>query len=243
MFKGLQTIQTVPEFIPRPINDGGAWSPDVTLIPPDQINRPKARGCSKAVRSRAFLDIAQPRRDRREELNVSPSTRHSNFIDLMINDNRDLWDRLMNNPFCARMGNGTARLEGFKDYAIGEFIFLRNYVRYKLGLYSKTDDWDVLSTEASISVAESVNFANLQLEVCIQELNIPEAKVLKAEPKPKVKAYIDWVNSSIKTEDWFSLHVLMAPCILGYFDIATKMFDDPTTKRGKPPRYDVGAQQ
>ncbi|CAE6498053.1 unnamed protein product, partial [Rhizoctonia solani] len=126
----------------------------------------------------------------------------SNILDLIINDNRDLWDRLVGHSFCSRMGNGTARVEGFKDFATNELLFLRNEVRYHLGLYSKMDDWDVLSTKAPAALVDAVNLADHQLQVCIQGLGIPKAALLSIVPKPQVKAYMDWVNGLINTEDW-----------------------------------------
>ncbi|CAE6447091.1 unnamed protein product [Rhizoctonia solani] len=173
----------------------------------------------QAIRSRALYNVATPYptaylSSQTENLNATTEMGQRSFIDTMIRANRDLWDRLIGHLFCSRMGDGTARIEGFKDYAVGDFFFLRNYVRYELGLYSKTDDWDILSTEAPQGVADAVDFANLQLQVCVQELHIPKAKIIRAGPKPQVKAYIDWVNKMIPTEDWFGLHVLMAPCIL-----------------------------
>jgi thiaminase len=33
------------------------------------------------------------------------------------------------------------------------------------------------------------------------------------------------------SEDWFALHVAMAPCLIGYGVIAKRLYDDPKTKR------------
>lgn len=33
------------------------------------------------------------------------------------------------------------------------------------------------------------------------------------------------------TEDWFALHIAMAPCLIGYGVIAQRLYDNPLTKR------------
>ncbi|CAE6441233.1 unnamed protein product [Rhizoctonia solani] len=152
-----------------------------------------------------------------------------NILNLIINNNRDLWDQLVGHLFCSRMGNRTARVEGFKDFATNELLFLHNEVCYHLGLYSKMDDWDVLSTKAPAALMDAVNLADQQLQVCIQGLGIPKATLLSIVPKPPVKAYMDWVNDLISTED--CLLALMAPCFLGYAKITTKLLNDPLTKK------------
>ncbi|CUA68412.1 hypothetical protein RSOLAG22IIIB_07931 [Rhizoctonia solani] len=238
------TAQSTPECNSLPNNlvqpnelDGSkvAW-------PPMEI--PGGYGSVQATHSSALLGITQPYQE------ISPSGQREvarattgfsrSFIDTMIKNNRDIWDRMVDHQFCLRMGNGTARLDGFKNYSVNGLFFLRNYVRYTLGLYSKTDDWNILRTEASDAVAHITHLANLKLQSCIQDLNIPEETIMKTGPNPQIKAYIDWINTLIPKEDWFgaplantyrSLHVHMAPCVLGYYEIATKLIEDPTTKK------------
>ncbi|KAG9120563.1 hypothetical protein FRC07_003888 [Ceratobasidium sp. 392] len=194
-----------------------------------------ATGRSNLGLARARFDLLHPLRglspeDMAKESADPPAKQHD-FVDALIENNKDLWTKLLNHPFCQKMGNGSARLDGFKDYMVQDFLYLRSYVRFKLGFYYKTDDWAVLSTEAPKSIQNDVDYANYQLKTCTQDLNIPDTTVLAATPRPKVKEYIEYENNAIVTESWFSLHVLMLPCIIGYHDIASKLKDDPSTKK------------
>ncbi|KAG9101719.1 hypothetical protein FS749_004186 [Ceratobasidium sp. UAMH 11750] len=194
-----------------------------------------ATGRSNLGLARARFDLANPLRGLSLEDMArdakKPAAEQHDFVDALIENNKDLWDKLLNHQFCRKMGDGSARIDGFKDYMMQDFIYLRSYVRFKLGFYYKTDDWAVISMEAPKSIQNDVEYANAQLKTCTEDLNIPDATVLAATPRPKVKEYIEYENNAIVTESWFSLHVLMLPCIIGYHDIANKLKADPSTKK------------
>jgi hypothetical protein len=50
-------------------------------------------------------------------------------------------------------------------------------------------------------------------------------------------AYTRYVHDIGNSEDWFALQVALAPCLIGYGDIARRLHDDPTTVRGKSNKY------
>ncbi|KAG9118403.1 hypothetical protein FRC07_007098, partial [Ceratobasidium sp. 392] len=124
------------------------------------------------------------------------------FIHALIEDNKDVWDQFVNHPFCLMMGNGTARLDGFKKYMIQDFVFLRSDIRFELGLYYQTEDWSILSTEALEIITRGFEYAKDQLDVCIGDLQIPKATILAAAPARKLKEYIDFQHNALANEDW-----------------------------------------
>ncbi|CAE6446295.1 unnamed protein product [Rhizoctonia solani] len=229
------TAQSAPECNSLPHNLVRPNELDESKVASPPMEPPEGYGSVQATRSSALLDITQPYQEissiGQRVARATTGVRQASFIDTMIGNNRDIWDRMVDHQSCLRMADGTARLEGFKNYSINGLFFLRNYVRYTLGLYSKTDDWNILRTEASDAVAYITHLANLKLQSCVQDLNIPEETIMKTGPNPQIEAYINWINTMIPTEDWFGLHVLMAPCVLGYYEIATKLIEDPTTKK------------
>ncbi|KAG8710426.1 hypothetical protein FRC09_000143 [Ceratobasidium sp. 395] len=117
------------------------------------------------------------------------------FIRALIEDNEDVWKRLVNHPFCLLMGNGSASLDGFKEYMI-------NDIRFLLRLYSKTEDWSTLSTEASEIIARAFKLAKHHLDVCTKDLQIPEASILTTAPTRQLKEYIDFKHKALETESW-----------------------------------------
>ncbi|KAG9120734.1 hypothetical protein FRC07_003650, partial [Ceratobasidium sp. 392] len=124
------------------------------------------------------------------------------FIHALIEDNKDVWEQFVNHPFCLMMGNGTARLDGFKQYMIQDFVFLRSDIRFQLGLYYQTEDWSILSTEALEIITRGFEYAKDQLNVCIDDLQISKATILATAPTRKLKEYIDFQHSALENEDW-----------------------------------------
>ena len=50
-------------------------------------------------------------------------------------------------------------------------------------------------------------------------------------------AYTRYVLDIGNSEDWFSLQIALAPCLLGYGEIGRRLHDDPTTSRGEANPY------
>lgn len=87
--------------------------------------------------------------------------------------------------------------------------------------------------EAPASLQEAIDMANDQLKAGTHDLGIPEAKVVAAEPRPKVKEYMEFQRKALVSESWLryvllcfslnwdatnqadnSLNILEAPCII-----------------------------
>ena len=50
-------------------------------------------------------------------------------------------------------------------------------------------------------------------------------------------AYTRYVLDIGNSEDWFSLQIALAPCLLGYGAIGRRLYDDPHTLRGEGNQY------
>lgn len=81
-------------------------------------------------------------------------------------------------------------------------MYLQNYVRFKLGFYSKAALWTDLK-EAGESIPSDIKYANAQLNCCTEQLGVPEAVVLQTGPTEDVQEYCNYLNHSTITEDWF----------------------------------------
>ncbi|KAG8707604.1 hypothetical protein FRC09_001736 [Ceratobasidium sp. 395] len=128
------------------------------------------------------------------------------------------------------MGNGSASLEGFKEYMIQDFVFLRSDIRFQFGLYYQTDDWSILSTEALRVITRGFEEAKEHLNTCIEDLQISKTTILDAAPTRQLKKYIDFQHEALKNESWISLHVILLPCIIGYYEIAHGLKHNPLTR-------------
>jgi thiaminase len=64
------------------------------------------------------------------------------------------------------------------------------------------------------------------------EYGVPENEMDNGEEDLACVAYTRWVTDIGTREDWFALQVAMMPCLLGYGEIARRLYDDETTLRG-----------
>lgn len=72
---------------------------------------------------------------------------------------------------------------------------------------------------------------NLHKTLCF-EYGIPPEELENGEEDLACVAYTRWVLDVGNREDWFGLQVAMMPCLLGYGDIARRLYDDKGTIRG-----------
>ena len=72
---------------------------------------------------------------------------------------------------------------------------------------------------------------NLHRTLC-SEYGVPENEMDNGEEDLACVAYTRWVTDIGTREDWFALQVAMMPCLLGYGEIARRLYDDKTTLRG-----------
>ncbi|KZT25511.1 heme oxygenase-like protein [Neolentinus lepideus HHB14362 ss-1] len=174
-------------------------------------------------------DLSNPSRGiSHEQYNAGPPADTLDFVQELIDANKDLWEQLVNNEFCAKMAAGTASLDGFRYYMIQDTLYLQNYVRYKLGLFQKAQNWDDLS-QAATSIKNDVDFANDQLTVCVEKLGVPKDIVLGTAMNHDMMDYTMFEDQEALTDDWFSLHVVLLPCLVGYYKIAKKLDEDTAT--------------
>jgi len=203
-----------------------------SVYPESDQDRPGGSRVHLAL-SQLDIDIAHPLRGP----HITKALRHVgaaplvDFVDGMIKANQDLWDKMINNQFCLQMATGKAGINNFKWYMVQDMLYLKNYVYFKLGYYAKAD-WDTISSEASARIGKDVGYVGGQIKTCTDPpLSVPPQVVNSAVAVTHVQAYCDYLISSTIIEDWFSLHVLMLPCLIGYDTIATKYLNNPITDK------------
>ncbi|KAB5590283.1 hypothetical protein CTheo_6284 [Ceratobasidium theobromae] len=119
------------------------------------------------------------------------------FVGAMIASNADLWSSLLKNRFCQKMGKGTARMEGFKTYMMQDFIYLRNYIKFKCYYYFRMKDWAKIANEAASGIAKAIKYATDQYNVCTKNLGIPNIDVDRAQPLEATRMYIDFLIDGV----------------------------------------------
>ncbi|KAG6826208.1 hypothetical protein H0H92_000703, partial [Tricholoma furcatifolium] len=158
---------------------------------------------------------------------------------LKRDDTKGAWNDLLNNTFCARSAQeGDVLLPHFKWYMLQDMLYLRYYVYFKLGFYG-TADWPTVLNDFSLPVpvtpkykgapiTRAIGYTQGALSDLETKLQIPSQIVDAEKPDPKaLQPYIDYLLSATRTEDFFTLWVITAPCLVGYEAIANKYANAP----------------
>ncbi|KAI0772500.1 hypothetical protein BD413DRAFT_44811 [Trametes elegans] len=180
----------------------------------------KHRGASNEQVGRALLS---------QEVDTS-------FIDKLWNDpaNKEFVDGFMYNKLCrdAAKGDETA-LEAYKHYAIQDYFYLIDYVKFKALRLATVPSTDLSTLESETpSVGRSYEWVVDWLQTCTEDLGIDPDVIATTERAIAELAYSNFLQNNTRTEDWFDLHVIVIPCVFGWSKLALELYNDPTTKKG-----------
>ncbi|KAL7272214.1 trifunctional hydroxymethylpyrimidine kinase/phosphomethylpyrimidine kinase/thiaminase [Rhizina undulata] len=153
------------------------------------------------------------------------------FVDYLLSHPkvRSAWKDYTTHEFVLRMGDGTLELEKFKFYIIQDYLFLLQFTRSSaLAAYKCRNITDITtSTVAALGYQREMS---LHLSYC-STFGISREEVESTHEAQACTAYTRYVLDIGFTHDFFSLQVAMAPCLLGYGEIATNLANDPKTKK------------
>jgi len=166
-----------------------------------------------------------------QALVAGPDSKIVDFVAILIEENQKDWDALLDNEFCKKMGNGTASLDGFRYYMIQDLHYLRAFVKYKLRLYAKAEKWDDVK-QAADSIPNDVKYADDQLNALIKQLGLTEKQIFDAPVHDDVQDYINYEALAAQEYGWFDLHILLLPCIIGYYEISKRLDAASSTLKG-----------
>ncbi|KAF9785117.1 hypothetical protein BJ322DRAFT_809347 [Thelephora terrestris] len=165
-------------------------------------------------------------------------TFHGNdLVTRLLDDNEDLWNRLLNNPFCMKMKEASkdddAVLEGFKQYMIQDFLYCKKLTEYETARKSKA------LNQAEVEVSEkrikkTAGYASAVFNACTNQspggLGIEGSVVRGACESDALKSHTDFQISTANSNDWVVSLVAMIPCIQSYYQIAMDLKDSSTHK-------------
>ncbi|ODV92621.1 hypothetical protein CANCADRAFT_1212 [Tortispora caseinolytica NRRL Y-17796] len=166
--------------------------------------------------------------------NYLPFARNK-FVDYLIAHPKvkDKWHEFVHHPFVQQLANGTLDRRVFQYYLQQDYLYLVHYARASALASYKATDIDTIAKSAAIVL-------HIQQEMKVHEgycrsfgLSVAD---MKAVPEDNVcTAYSRYLLDIGQTRDWFSLQVAMSPCLIGYYQIGQRLYNDPNTKReGNP---------
>jgi thiaminase/transcriptional activator TenA len=143
-------------------------------------------------------------------------------------DAAEAWALYMRHPFLRALALGSLPLEGFRNFLIQDYLYLIQYARaYALGAYKS-------ESLAEIRAASKVMAAILDVEMPLHiaycaEWGLTEEEMAAAPEDMRMVAYTRFFLERGMAGDKLDLDVALAPCIVGYAEIAQWMLADPNT--------------
>lgn len=140
----------------------------------------------------------------------------------------EAWSAYVDHPFVRALGRGTLPQAGFQAFLIQDYLYLIHYARaYALAGFKS-------ETLAEIRAAQRTMTALLEVEMPLhvaycREWGISEAEMEAAPPDLRMTAYATFFLERGAAGDRLDLEVALAPCLVGYAEIAERLLADPAT--------------
>lgn len=142
---------------------------------------------------------------------------------------REDWGAYVGHAFVRGLGDGSLPEASFRHYLVQDYLFLVQFARaYALAAY-KSDDLDDMRQAASTMGAILDKEMRLHVEYCAG-WGLDRAALAAAPEATATLAYTRFVLERGMAGDLLDLHVALAPCIVGYAEIAAALMADPATR-------------
>ncbi|WP_419899937.1 TenA family protein [Roseomonas sp. USHLN139] len=143
------------------------------------------------------------------------------------------WDAYCWHPFVQQLAEGSLPLPAFRRYLTQDWLFLIQFARAKALAAFKAESLEALRGKAS-SLNALLAEMQMHLGYCA-EWGLAEADVLAELEAPQTVAYTRWVLDRGMAGDILDLEVALAPCTIGYGEIALRIAAHPRRRRqGNP---------
>jgi thiaminase/transcriptional activator TenA len=147
--------------------------------------------------------------------------------------NADSWRTYTWHPFVQGIADGTLPLTAFKRYLIQDYLFLIQFARaFALAAYKAESP--AAFREKIAATGALLHEMTMHVAYCA-EWGIPEATILAEPEASETVAYTRWVLDHGIAGDILDLEVALAPCTIGYGEIAQLIEASPTRVRDDNP--------
>jgi thiaminase/transcriptional activator TenA len=136
------------------------------------------------------------------------------------------WRAYTGHPFTEGMGDGSLPEAAFRHYLVQDYLFLIEFARaYALSVYKSPTLADMREAASGLSAILDVEM-NLHVKLCAG-WGLSAADLERAPPAVEMLAYTRYVLDAGMRGDLLALKVALAPCIIGYAEIATRLAAQP----------------
>jgi thiaminase/transcriptional activator TenA len=148
------------------------------------------------------------------------------FFETLKNSAPDEWLAYTEHPFTEALGDGSLPEAAFKDYLVQDYLFLIEFARaYALAAYKAPTLGDMREAQSAMSAILDVE---MDLHVSMSaNWGLSAHDLETSEAAPETLAYTRYVLETGMRGDLLALKVALAPCVIGYGEIATRLATYP----------------
>lgn len=132
------------------------------------------------------------------------------------------WSNYVCHDFVARLGDGSLPLQCFRHYLVQDYLFLIQFARaYALGIYKSHTLEDMTHSLEGVKAILDLEL-ELHVELC-GGWGMTRTDVETAREDTQTMAYTRFVLDAGMAGDLLDLQAALAPCILGYAEIGSRL--------------------
>ena len=147
-----------------------------------------------------------------------------------------IWPAYTRHEFVRRLAQGDLPEPAFRRYLVQDYLFLLHFARaWGLAIY-KSETISEMRRAQSLVAATLETEIGLHIDYC-RQWGLSEAAMAGEPEALETIAYTRFVLDRGLSGDRLDLEVALAPCIVGYAEIAAERMADPATRHdGNPYR-------
>jgi len=136
------------------------------------------------------------------------------------------WRAYTEHPFTNGMADGSLPQAAFRHYLVQDYLFLIEFARaYALAVYKAPKLADMREANTGLSAILDVEM-NLHVKLCA-DWGLSPDDLERATPAVEMLAYTRYVLDTGMRSDLLALQVALAPCVIGYAEIAMRLSARP----------------
>ena len=136
------------------------------------------------------------------------------------------WHAYTEHPFTNAMADGSLPEAAFRHYLVQDYLFLIEFARaYALSIYKSPTLDDMREGAAGVSAILDVEMG-LHVKLCAG-WDLSPGTLEQAPPAAEMLAYTRYVLDAGMRGDLLALKVALAPCVIGYAEIAARLITQP----------------
>src|SRR5438046_7605989 len=144
------------------------------------------------------------------------------------------WCGYTEHPFTNALADGSLREAAFRHYLVQDYLFLIEFARaYALAVYKSPTLTDMREAASGLSAILDVEM-NLHIKLCAG-WGLSATDLEHAPPAVEMLAYTRYVLDAGMRGDLLALKVALAPCVIGYAEIATRLASRPDAQAATNP--------